>query len=54
MGTMTRKKRTPAIAYLRTSSATNVGADKGHCNLLGCWMRGGFSEAACQLRRGEA
>jgi len=25
---MTRKNRTPAIAYLRTSSATNVGADK--------------------------
>src|SRR5215475_15450657 len=28
MGTMSRKNRTPAIAYLRTSSATNVGADK--------------------------
>ena len=28
MGTMARKNRTPAIAYLRTSSATNVGADK--------------------------
>jgi DNA invertase Pin-like site-specific DNA recombinase len=27
MGTMSRKNRTPAIAYLRTSSATNVGAD---------------------------
>jgi len=25
---MSRKNRTPAIAYLRTSSATNVGADK--------------------------
>ena len=25
---MSRKKTTPAIAYLRTSSATNVGADK--------------------------
>ena len=25
---MRRKNRTPAIAYLRTSSATNVGADK--------------------------
>ena len=25
---MARKNRTPAIAYLRTSSATNVGADK--------------------------
>ena len=26
--TMSRKKTTPAIAYLRTSSATNVGVDK--------------------------
>ena len=25
---MSRKNRTPAIAYLRTSSATNVGADR--------------------------
>src|SRR5262245_56712340 len=28
MGTITGKNRTPAIGYLRTSSATNVGADK--------------------------
>jgi len=28
MGTMRRKNRTPAVAYLRTSSAANVGADK--------------------------
>src|SRR5262249_39246891 len=27
-GTMARKNRTPAVAYLRTSSSTNVGADK--------------------------
>ena len=25
---MARKNRTPAVAYLRTSSSTNVGADK--------------------------
>src|SRR5262245_5526746 len=28
MGTMPKKNKTPAIAYLRTSSAANVGADK--------------------------
>src|SRR5262245_37580014 len=28
MGTMSKKNRTPALAYLRTSSSTNVGADK--------------------------
>src|SRR5262249_37289021 len=28
MGTMSRNNRTPAFAYLRTSSATNVGTDK--------------------------
>jgi len=28
MGTMSRKNRTPAFAYLRTSSAANVGVDK--------------------------
>ena len=27
-GTMSRKKTTPALAYLRTSSAANVGPDK--------------------------
>jgi hypothetical protein len=28
MGIMARKNRTAALAYLRTSSSTNVGADK--------------------------
>src|SRR5262245_57238598 len=28
MGTMLKKNKTPEIAYLRTSSATNVGADR--------------------------